>query len=641
MHAIRCSLGACRAVACALAFLILGALSASAAGTAIEASTPEPAKPWTSLDANDPDQDFHFVLVSDRTGGARHGVFESAIPKVNMLEPAFVLSVGDLIEGNTRDQARLDREWDEFEGLVAGLDTPFFYVAGNHDMSNAVMAETWQARFGPSYYRFVYKDVLFLVLNSELFGMVRDPKTPVPGPWTQADQLAFIEQTLAEFPNPRWTIVVIHQALWDYADGARGWPQVEAMLGQRDYTVFAGHFHRYVKAVRQNRKYITLATTGGGSAMRGEAYGEFDHVAWVTMTATGPRIANLMLDGIHDENVVTVASRAAVRTLSAAVRPRVGFDANAAPKGHFEASAPAFEIANSGRSELRVAYHVAPGPEQRFVGEAAPVVVPPGAVREVAIPLAADRPIPYHELRAGRVAWRLSTDTRDGPLDLPITSALLPVAPLPLPSGAKPHVDGRLDDWPALPFAVERQGDIAAAPTAPTDIAFAFDLREAEGDVYFAARVRDDSVFASPEWEDVRDSLEIVVDARPEPRRSENVGEYAATRRGDFADLAVVLAQPAPAPPPTPRRRARWQTQLTEDGYTVEAVVSGEFLNAKAGGPWRVLRIGVAAEDWDAGEIANPIPVRKPGSAATLLHWQPDRFGTAPVAGSGTFVRSD
>ena len=39
------------------------------------------AVPWTSLAANDDDADFHFVIVSDRTGGARPGVFESAMPR--------------------------------------------------------------------------------------------------------------------------------------------------------------------------------------------------------------------------------------------------------------------------------------------------------------------------------------------------------------------------------------------------------------------------------------------------------------------------------------------------------------------------------------------------------------------------------
>ena len=623
--------------AVAAAALALAAAPAAAAEIEAEAAA---GKPWTSLDANDEDRNFRFALVADRTGGARPGVFASAIPKINALEPAFVASVGDLIEGYTTDQAQLDREWDEFEGFVAGLEAPFFYVAGNHDMNNAVMAATWQARFGPSYYRFLYKDVLFLVLNSELFGMVADPTTPVPGPWRQEEQLAFVAETLAAHPDPRWTIVLIHQPLWDYADGPRGdWPKVEAMLGERDYTVFAGHFHRYVKQIRQGRKYVTLATTGGGSSLRGRPYGEFDHIAWVTMTDAGPRIANLMLDGIHDENVVTGADRAAMRTMAGAVRSVAAFEPGAATPSalprRFQSGAAAFEIANDGSRELRVAYHVAPGPGQRFVGQAAALRVAPGETRRLAIPLAAEPPLPYRALRAGRVAWRLETGARS----LATTSALLPVAPLPLLSGGPVRLDGVLDEWPPLAFQVARQGDIAAPPTAATDIAFAFDLRAVGDDVYFAAQVADDDVFVSPQWEDVRDGLEIIVDARPEPRRSENLREYFAMRRGDFADLAVVLAQPEPAPVPTQLPRARWQTRRTAGGYEVEAMVSGEFLNAKAGGRWQALRIGVAAVDWDAGEIVNRIPARIPGSSGSYLHWQPDRFGTVPVAGSGTFVR--
>ena len=108
------------------------------------------ATPWTDLELEDGADDFHFVVVSDRTGGARPGVFAGAMPKVNLLSPAFVVSVGDLIEGYTENQAQLNREWDEMASFVSELEAPFFYVAGNHDMNNAVMAEEWQRRFGPS-----------------------------------------------------------------------------------------------------------------------------------------------------------------------------------------------------------------------------------------------------------------------------------------------------------------------------------------------------------------------------------------------------------------------------------------------------------------------------------------------------------
>ena len=625
-----------------------------ASAAAIEAASEEAATPWTRLAANDASENFHFVIVSDRTGGARPGVFESAIPKVNLLEPAFVVSVGDLIEGYTDDQAQLDREWDEFEGFVAGLETPFFYVAGNHDMNNAVMAETWRARFGPSYYHFVYKDVLFLVLNSELFGMVSEPETPVPGPWQQAEQLAFIEETLAEHPNPRWTIVLVHQPLWDYADGPRGdWPKVEAMLGERDYTVFAGHFHRYVKNVRQDRKYITLATTGGGSSLRGGIYGEFDHVAWVTMTADGPRIANLLLDGIHDEDIVTGESRAAVRLL-AGNSPRASTTLRSVPvfgEGtHFESGHVAFELRNGSTRDIRLAYNVDQGPDIRYIGHPQAQVVPPGQSARIELLLSTAQPVHYAGLAPGRVEWSLSTDTADGPVQLKRTSALLPTSLLPVPSGPVPIVDGELDDWPAeLPFRVLRQGDVAARRTARTDISYAFAVRQAGGNVYLAARVVDDDVFASTTLgPDVQDAFVIFADARPEPERSANLPLYPATVAGHLAHMAlarITLAQAAPddtsAELAESLAAVRWKTGRTGTGYVVEAEISGEFLDAQAGQPWQHVRLGVVAVDWDEDEAHNRIPWHVRGSASTALHWQPNRFGDAPVAGTGTFVRSD
>ena len=75
------------------------------------------------------------------------------------------------------------------------------------------------------------------------------------------------------------------------------------LLADRQYTVFAGHIHVYQKFIRQGRSYYQLATTGGGSKMRGVPYGEFDHFVWVTMKKEGPVFANVLLDGILPENL--------------------------------------------------------------------------------------------------------------------------------------------------------------------------------------------------------------------------------------------------------------------------------------------------------------------------------------------------
>src|SRR5262249_21168952 len=46
-----------------------------------------------------------------------------------------------------------------------------------------------------------------------------------------------------------------------------------------------------------------LATTGGGSRLRGTQYGEFDHIVWITMKKDGPLMANIMMNGILPENL--------------------------------------------------------------------------------------------------------------------------------------------------------------------------------------------------------------------------------------------------------------------------------------------------------------------------------------------------
>ena len=55
------------------------------------------------------------VEVSDRTGGHRARIFSQAVEQINLLQPAFVVSVGDLIEGYTKDTTKLADQWTEFQ----------------------------------------------------------------------------------------------------------------------------------------------------------------------------------------------------------------------------------------------------------------------------------------------------------------------------------------------------------------------------------------------------------------------------------------------------------------------------------------------------------------------------------------------
>jgi hypothetical protein len=252
--------------------------------------------PWTHLNLyNNPDN-FQFAIVADRTGDMRPGVFADAVEKLNLLRPEFVMSIGDLIEGETDSEAELDSQWDEFDTLVKKLRMPFFYVPGNHDIGNEVMAKKWQKRRGQAYYHFIHHNVLFLCLNTE----------DNCGGCISRRQYEYFQEVIEANRNVRWTLVFMHRPLWRKYETLESWQKFESLLADRSYTVFAGHAHTYNKSVRNGRRYYVLAITGGrGGGQDNEPLGleecRFDHIAWVTMTDDGPVLANLLLKAILND----------------------------------------------------------------------------------------------------------------------------------------------------------------------------------------------------------------------------------------------------------------------------------------------------------------------------------------------------
>lgn len=247
--------------------------------------------PWTSLKLNDDPDQFHFAVVSDRTGGHRAKIFSRAVQQVNLLQPTFVMSVGDLIEGYSLKEEVVKGQWDEFDSYVKKFEAPFFYVPGNHDLTNKSQVATWGERYGKRYYHFIYKNTLFLSLCSE---------NPPDGMGTiDKEQQEWVAKTVEANKDVRWTFVFLHKPIWNARDLEKnGWGAVEKALAGRKHNVFCGHVHRYQVFHRNGTEYYQLATTGGGSRLRGTEYGEFDHVAWITMKKDAPLIANVMLDGI-------------------------------------------------------------------------------------------------------------------------------------------------------------------------------------------------------------------------------------------------------------------------------------------------------------------------------------------------------
>ncbi len=260
----------------------------------------ESANPWTHLNWNNKADNFQFAVVADRSGNMVPGIFKRAVDKLNLLQPEFVLSVGDLInawKGTTGQQ--VEAMWDEFDGMVNRLKMPFFYTAGNHDIVNEGMNRIWKERYGRRYYHFNYRDVLFLFLCTEDFEC-----TGTGGVRISDKQVEYFRTVLKKNNDSRWTFVFLHKPVWKPVwkyEPVKNWERLEFLLQERPYTVFAGHKHRYNKTVRNGRRYYVLATTGARSGNDTEDDCKFQHIVWVTMTDDGPVVANLLLDGILDD----------------------------------------------------------------------------------------------------------------------------------------------------------------------------------------------------------------------------------------------------------------------------------------------------------------------------------------------------
>ena len=276
---------------------------------------------------------FHFAVMGDRTGKEQKGVYSYVIGQMNLIRPAFVISVGDNIQGYTDDSNAVNKMWDEYDTLISALKVPFLHIPGNHDTSNDMMAEIYKKRFGQMYYHKIYRNVLFLFLNTD------DPSAAIPydlkmsldkekaalkqmaktngysfqtlaaaqayeqrnreltGGKMSDEQFAYFEKVLADAKNVRWTFVIMHKPMWRQNNPNANWLKLENLLAARPYTVFAGHEHLNTYTQKNGRDYIVLSSSGAGG-LPTMLPGVYQHTLWVTMDGNEPLIANLLSDGI-------------------------------------------------------------------------------------------------------------------------------------------------------------------------------------------------------------------------------------------------------------------------------------------------------------------------------------------------------
>ena len=194
-----------------------------------------------------------FAVLGDRTGLEQPGVFRQALREAAAEDPAFLLSVGDLIEG--LNDATAEAEWEAIEPILMPFRRYALYVApGNHDVWSKKSERLFRKHTGWAlHYGFDYGPAHFTVLDNS-----RSDAFP-------ADELAFLEKDLQAHATQPVKFIVSHRPSWLVSVVLRNPDFVLHRLAKKYgvQLVLAGHVHQMLHVDLDGVSYVSMPSSGG------------------------------------------------------------------------------------------------------------------------------------------------------------------------------------------------------------------------------------------------------------------------------------------------------------------------------------------------------------------------------------------
>ncbi|MBS4015556.1 MAG: metallophosphoesterase [Candidatus Latescibacteria bacterium] len=237
-------------------------------------------------------QDFTFIVLGDRTGGAEQEIFEQVIASARALNPDFIINVGDLIEGYSQIEETIRNQWDSIFINIGDLKEKFLFTPGNHDiwdsLSKAIYLE--QTDYPNTYYNFSLGKNHFVVLDNSLQEKVGAPDSL---------ELAWLQSTLSKYKKADNIICFMHRSFWKqaYTNNA---PDTFHKLFVKygvDY-VFSGHDHFYCQQIWDGITYTQVGPSGSRLKVYfKEELGAFQHFVKVNVKNNKVQVKLLRADG--------------------------------------------------------------------------------------------------------------------------------------------------------------------------------------------------------------------------------------------------------------------------------------------------------------------------------------------------------
>ena len=194
-----------------------------------------------------------FAILGDRTGEAVPGIYEAVWYEIAAAKPAFVVGVGDSIQG--LDDATAEKEWIDFGHVVEPFRSlPYYAAAGNHDVWSEASAKLYvKYSRHPLDYSFDNGPVHFTVLDNSRNDAL------------QPDEMAFLEQDLKAHATQPVKLIVSHRPSWllNVVLGNPNFPLQQLAEKYGVHYVVAGHVHEMMHAKLGGVEYISAPSAGG------------------------------------------------------------------------------------------------------------------------------------------------------------------------------------------------------------------------------------------------------------------------------------------------------------------------------------------------------------------------------------------
>jgi 3',5'-cyclic-AMP phosphodiesterase len=203
-----------------------------------------------SVPANAP---LRFAILGDRTGETVPGVYAAVWREIAAAKPAFVVGVGDSIQGLDDDTA--EKEWTEFDQVLEPFHSiPYYAAPGNHDVWSDASAKLFVKHSGhPLDYSFdkgpVHVTILDNSRNDDL----------------QPGEMTFLEQDLKAHEAQPVKFIVSHRPSWllNVVLANPNFPLHQLAQRYGVHYVVAGHVHEMMHAKLGGVEYISAPSAGG------------------------------------------------------------------------------------------------------------------------------------------------------------------------------------------------------------------------------------------------------------------------------------------------------------------------------------------------------------------------------------------